>query len=285
MRSKKLITLLVVLLALALGYFERKEEHVVIDDKLEVTFLDVGQGDSAVIRLGESNEVILIDTGEADFAGRVTSYLDRHDIRTINYLVATHPHSDHIGSMSQIVDKYDVEKIYMPRAVNNTKSYEKFLMSIKNKGLKAKEARAGVVLTDGEVSAQFVGPVGSGYEELNDYSAVLKISCKDVSFLFTGDAEKLSENEMLHNGEQLQADVLKVGHHGSNTSSGMEFLHQVMPDYAIISTDGESYGHPHKEVLERLRKVNPYIEILMTNECGNITFTTDGENIEYETDR
>jgi len=284
-RSKKLITLLVVLLALALGYFERKEEHVVIDDKLEVTFLDVGQGDSAVIRLGESNEVILIDTGEADFAGRVTSYLDRHDIRTINYLVATHPHSDHIGSMSQIVDKYDVEKIYMPRAVNNTKSYEKFLMSIKNKGLKAKEARAGVVLTDGEVSAQFVGPVGSGYEELNDYSAVLKISCKDVSFLFTGDAEKLSENEMLHNGEQLQADVLKVGHHGSNTSSGMEFLHQVMPDYAIISTDGESYGHPHKEVLERLRKVNPYIEILMTNECGNITFTTDGENIEYETDR
>ncbi len=285
MRSKKLITLMVILIAFALGYFEKDEMATVSDNKAEVTFLDVGQGDCAIIRLNESGEVILVDTGETEFFGRVTSYLDRNNIDTINHLVATHPHSDHIGSMWKIVDKYNIENVYMPRVSNNTKTFERLLTSIKNKGLKATEAKAGVTLSDGEVKAYFVAPVSDEYEELNDYSAVLKIICGDVAFLFTGDAEKLSENEILQNGTDLKADVLKVGHHGSDTSSGAQFLRNVMPDYAIISADGESYGHPHKEVLDRLIKTNPNIEILGTYEYGNITFTTDGKVIEYKADR
>lgn len=285
MRSKKLITLMVILIAFALGYFEKDEMATVSDNKAEVTFLDVGQGDCAVIRLNESGEVILVDTGEAEFFGRVTSYLDRNNIDTINHLVATHPHSDHIGSMWKIVDKYNIENVYMPRVSNDTKTFERLLTSIKNKGLKATEAKAGVTLSDGEVKAYFVAPVSDEYEELNDYSAVLKIICGDVAFLFTGDAEKLSENEILQNGTDLKAEVLKVGHHGSDTSSGAQFLRNVMPDYAIISADGESYGHPHKEVLDRLIKTNPNIEILGTYEYGNITFTTDGKVIEYKADR
>ncbi len=283
---KKLILFILVLLLVLVAVYEYEKPAPPLDENImEVTFIDVGQGDSSVIILPNTNEVILIDTGEADQLNKVTRFLDRKGIKTIDYLIATHPHSDHIGGMADIVNRYNILNVYMPRAYHDTKTYETLLTAIKNKGLKVTEAKAGVSLPTENVTATFVAPNGSNYEELNDYSAVLRLTYKDKSFLFTGDAEKISENEMSDSGAPLDANVLKVGHHGSSTSSKKKFLRKVKPEYAVICADGVSYNHPHKSTLEALENCNPYIEILSTYDNGNITFLTDGTDFEIKTER
>ena len=247
--------------------------------QLTVTFVDVGQGDCTVITL-PGGKTMMIDSGEKSEAGTVAGFLDDNGINKIDYLVATHPHSDHIGGMSEVVDNYRTDKIFMPKVSHDTNTYKNLLQSIKNKGLKVTAAKAGeYIFDDGNISAQILAPNSAEYESLNNYSVVVKLVYGDTAFLFTGDAEKLSEEEMTERNYDLSADVLKVGHHGSKTSSCDEFLKAVSPEYAVISCDGVSYNHPNKNTVKRILKYVAEDKILKTFEKGNVTFTSNGAKV------
>ena len=253
------------------------------DGKLVVSFIDVGQGDSAFIEF-PGGKTALIDAGEAEAAQAVVSYLSSRGCEKIDYVICTHPHSDHIGGMVQVLSCFAVGEIYMPRAVHTSKTYERLLLATQAKGLKIHTAKAGVTIpADPAVTVNVVAPVSDGYEEMNDYSAVLHITYGEHSFLLTGDAEKVSEKEMLASGQNLQADVLKVGHHGSSTSSHKKFLEAVAPTYGVISCDGNNeYGHPHDKIVKRLDEYD--VTIYRTDLHGTVIFVSDGAELEIITE-
>ena len=171
----------------------------------------------------------------------------------------------------------------MPRATANTKTFEEVLIAIKKKGLKIETATAGKKVLEGEVSAVFLSPSGEYYEELNDYSAVLKLTYGDKSFLFMGDAEALAEKEILQKFD-VKSNVLKVGHHGSSTSSHNAFLKAVNPEIAVISVgEGNDYGHPHKSVLNRLEKIGT--RLYRTDLNGTVKIYCDGKSIEVKCEK
>jgi len=241
-------------------------------DILSVHFIDVGQGDSIFIEL-PGGQCMLIDSGEKQYSETVKSYISTLKYEKIDYLVATHPHSDHIGSMSEIVDAFDIDTVYMPKVSHNTKTYENLLLSIKNKGLRVTTAKAGVSvrLTD-DLDFEIVAPVGETHSDLNNWSVVLRLVYGNTAFLFTGDAEAASESKITAN---ISADVLKVGHHGSYTSTSADFLKNVAPNHAVISCGKDNdYGHPHKETLEKL--TNAGVAVYRTDLSGSIIFTSDG---------
>lgn len=245
---------------------------------LKVHFIDIGQGDANLIQL-PSGQTMLIDGGEASKYKILKAYLEKQQINKIDYLIATHPHADHIGGLINVIKDFEVGKIYAPKVSHNTDTYLKFLEAIQEKELKISSAKAGLNLDLGEgVEAVFVAPTKDKYESINNYSAVLKLTYGEVSFLFTGDAEKESEAEMLAGEIDLRATILKVGHHGSSTSNTQAFLEKVKPDYGIISLEeGNSYGHPHQEVLDRLTENG--ITILRTDQVSNIIITADDKMI------
>ena len=244
--------------------------------KMSVTFLDVGQGDCSFIEL-PNGKCILIDAGENENAAKIKRHIKNAGYEKIDYVVATHPHTDHIGAMAKVIKAFDVGNVYMPRAESTTKTYKNLLEAVGDKELGIKKAKAGVVMIDEDgIFAQFVAPTEDKYESLNNYSAVLKLTYKNASFLFTGDAEKESERQIK---DDIDADILKVGHHGSGSSSTSSFLGKVSPDLCIISCgENNDYGHPHKEVISRLEKQGT--EYLRTDLSGDIKIVTDG--IEYE---
>lgn len=198
-------------------------------------------------------------------------------------MIATHSHEDHIGSLDTVIKTFDIGQVVMPKESSNTQTFRDVMTAIANKGLKPIEAKAGVKLDMGwELYAELLAPNSSGYDDINDYSAVLRIVYGKNSFLFTGDAETQSESEMLRLGSQLKVDVFKVGHHGSKTSSTAAFLKLVGPKYAVISVGkGNSYGHPTGEALDRLGSVGA--TIYRTDESGTIVCESDGETITFKT--
>lgn len=241
-----------------------------------VHFLDVGQGDSEFIEFPDG-KCMLIDAGTAEYSLTVTEAIENYGYSSIDYVVATHPHADHIGGMSSVLESFDVGEIYMPKVSSNTKTFENLLTAISDKGMSVNTAKAGVeIYSDSMLKMEFLAPVSDSYDDLNNYSAVLKITYGNYSFLFTGDAEDISENEMLLNDSSaLASDVLKVGHHGSDSSSTAEFLSAVQPEYAVISCGkGNSYGHPHSETLDRLNAIGT--QIYRTDKQGTITVICDG---------
>lgn len=250
--------------------------------ELAVHIIDVGQGDSILIQFPNGG-VMLIDAGLDGSGAPVIPYLKKLGVKKIDYLVATHPHADHIGGMAAVIEEFDIEKVYMPKVTHTTKTFENLLLSIKKKGLKITPARAGLsVIEHGDLKVIFTAPCGSYYERLNNYSAVVRIQYKGISFLLTGDAEDLSEKEMLASGADLRADVLKVGHHGSNSSTTPEFLKSVSPKYAVISAGaGNHYGHPHQETLDKL--ISAGIEIYRTDVHGTVVFVSDGKTLTVKT--
>lgn len=250
-------------------------------DDLVVRFVDVGQGDCEIVQLPDGTN-ILIDGGPESARAELLKEIDSYGIKKFDYVVATHPHEDHIGGMDAVIDNFDIGCVYMPDVVTTTKTFENLLDSIENKNLEVETAKAGVfVINEENISMVFVAPNSDKYDDLNNYSAVLKFTYGKCSFLFTGDAEKLSENEMLEASADLSADVLKVGHHGSSTSSGKKFIKSVNPDYAIIEvgTDNE-YGHPHEETIKALENIKVY----RTDLHGDITAVCDGVNIKITTE-
>lgn len=246
---------------------------------MAVHFLDVGQGDSIFIEL-PNDETMLIDAGENYHGEGILNYIDDCGYSQIDYLIATHPHADHIGSMGYIVRNFDIGEIYMPKVSTNTKTYENLLESILNKGLKVKTGKNGVnILDTEELSIDIIAPIEADESNLNNSSIIIKLVYGDTSFLFTGDAEKEELSEVT---ADLSADVLKVGHHGSRTSTTEEFLSRVSPQIAVISCGKDNdYGHPHGSTLELLNDFD--CAVYRTDEDRTVIVETDGEYLSVRT--
>ncbi|MEE0956934.1 MAG: ComEC/Rec2 family competence protein [Ruminococcus sp.] len=244
-------------------------------------FLDVGQGDSAYIEL-PNNQTMLIDSGENYHGKSILQYIRDTGHNRIDYLIATHPHSDHIGSMAYIVRNFDIGTIYMPKVGSNSNQYESLLKAVKSKKLTIQNGKAGVnILSDSDLqlTADIVAPVKIVKENLNNSSIVMKLKYKKSSFLFTGDAEKA---ELATITGDIKADVLKVGHHGSSTSTTKDFVNKVDPQIAVISCGIDNdYGHPHKTTLKYLKQNN--CEIHRTDKEGTVSVTSGGRNYTVKT--
>ena len=258
--------------------------------ELEVYFLDVGQGDSELVRIPDGDDVFcaLIDSGEYVYADRLTNLLRGLGVERIDALICTHPHTDHIGSMARIVQRFEIGMVYMPRLpddqVPTTAGYEALLDALEEKELAAVPLCSGTeIFGPDSVEFQVIAPETDDlWSSLNNYSGVIRMVYGDTAFLFAGDAEKESESRMLKQGYELEADVLKCGHHGSRTSTSAKFLKAVNPQYAVISCGEDNYyGHPHEQVLEKLNMLGTNIyrtdmdkTILARSDGTWITFTT-----------
>ena len=244
-------------------------------DDMTVHFIDVGQGDSIFIEL-PNGENMLIDAGETTEGDKVAAYIFAEGYDTLDYVVATHPHSDHIGGMADVVNSFNVENFYMTSAESTTKVYENMLKAVKDSKADVHNVIAGdIILDKTNLLIEVVAPKTLECDDLNDTSVVLKLTYGDRRFLFTGDAEKAEEDGIWTN---IKCDVLKVGHHGSDSSSSANFLKKAEPSYAVISVGmGNSYGHPTDVVLKRLADRN--IDVYRTDTQGTIVFTTDGKDI------
>ena len=256
--------------------------------ELSVYFLDVGQGDSALVRIPDGNGTfdMLIDTGEYAYADGLTETLQALSVERIDALICTHQHTDHMGCMARIVQRFEIGEIYMPKLPNEvvptTSAYEALLNAIKQKPLRANALYRGTKIDcPAGASIEVLAPEkDADWDDLNNYSGVLRISFGDTAFLFTGDAETASEKLILKSDATLWADVLKCGHHGSRTSSSANFLKAVSPDYAVISCGaGNSYGHPHDGTLEKLSKLGT--EVFRTDEDGTILAASDGKTVRF----
>lgn len=250
------------------------------EGSLAVHYIDVGQGDSVLI--GQDNHYMLIDAGENDQGEVVLNYLKSQDVDNLEYVVGTHPHSDHIGGLDDVIEQTAVKNVILPKVMHDTKTYKDVLTAVSKKGLKITPPVSGDTFLLGSAKVTILAPNSIEYEEINDYSVVLKIQYGNRSFLFTGDAEKTSEIEMVKRyGKQLHSDVLKVGHHGSTTSSTEEFISAVAPDYSIIQVGIDNdYNHPHKEIIDRLSNTKIY----RTDLSGSIIAVSDGNSISIITD-
>ena len=251
------------------------------NDLLKVHYLDVGQGDSIFIEL-PNNETMLIDAAESYQSENIINYLKNLNYQKIDYVIGTHPHTDHIGGLKDIINTFEIGKIYMPKVVSTTKTYESLLMAIKDKNLKINTAKAGTSIIDTDaLKINILAPNNSTYTELNNYSVVTKITYGTTKFLFMGDAEKLSENEIKEN---VTADVIKIGHHGSNTSSSIDFIKKVNAKYGIISVGlNNKYNLPKEETITNWE--NSGTKIYLTSINGTITAISDGTNIKIESEK
>lgn len=255
-----------------------KEDGAKGNGKLQVHFIDVGQGDGILVEY--ENNYMLIDGGPNASADKLVSYLKEEGVKKIDYLIATHPHEDHIGGTDVVIDNFDIGKMYMPKATANTKTFKDVVASMKKKNLKATVPTPGETFKLGDAEVLILAPNSSTYENTNNYSIGLKVTYGDNSFLFTGDAEILAEKEIIKNGLDIKADVIKLGHHGSRTSSSAAFLKEVNPQYGVITLGkGNDYGHPHKEVMDRVKNMG--IKIYRVDEAGDIIATSDGQNIKF----
>lgn len=252
-----------------------------------VHFIDVGQGDSILITSDDCN--VLIDAGEEDFADNVIRYIESRGISKLDYVIATHPHPDHIGGMYQVIDRFKVGAVIMPELSDEmipfSSCYADFLKIVREKSIPAHYAVIGESLRIGPGTyLDFLSPIHDDYITLNDFSLVIKLRHGSNHILLMGDAERAAENDMLNAGTALQSSVIKIGHHGSSSSSTPAFLRSVSPMYAVISVGRDNaYGHPTPEVMSRLEAIG--CTVLTTAEYGNIVFVSDGSKLGYYTER
>jgi beta-lactamase superfamily II metal-dependent hydrolase len=249
--------------------------------ELSVHVLDVGQGDSILIAL-PGNRCMLIDAGNVSNGKDIVSYIASLGYTKIEYLVATHPHADHIGGMQTVVDSFDIGQVYMPRVSTNTQIFENLLLAIKQKGLTITAAGAGVnILEEEGLSLHMVAPKSAKYSSMNNYSAVVYIRYGSKAFLLMGDAETVSEHEM---PGDMRADVVKVGHHGSNSASSTEFITRTQASFAVISVGkGNSYDHPAASVIATWQDGGT--TVYRTDVNGTVVFTCDGKNLSVKTQK
>ncbi|SDY92958.1 MBL fold metallo-hydrolase [Tindallia californiensis] len=249
---------------------------------LTVHFIDVGQGDATLIQT-PSGKNLLMDAGDNGQGDHVVGYLKALGIDTVDVLIFTHPHADHIGGGPEVIQAFDIGSLYMPKVSHTTQTFERLLLAIEDKGLRIKTAKAEIDLElDPVLETMMIGPRGENYDNLNDYSTSIRIVHGANGLVITGDAERQAELEMVNSGMELMANLLRVAHHGSNSSSIPEFLQAVDPDYGVISAGHDNrYGHPHQEVIQRLQERN--IEIYRTDLQGTIIAVSDGENWQFDT--
>lgn len=239
------------------------------DNNLRVYCLDVGQGDSILIT--NNNKTMLIDASTNEMGNRVVKYLNDLGIKKIDYLVGTHPHEDHIGGLDNVIKNFDIGTIYMPNVVATTKTFEEVIDAISAKKLKVTSPKTGDKFTVGNAECEVMS-IRNDKDDYNNCSIVIKMDFNNVSYLFTGDAEESVESSR----KWPHIDVLKVGHHGSNTSSSKKFLEQIKPEVALISVgQGNTYGHPTQATLKRLSNIGA--KIYRTDENGTILLIEKGE--------
>lgn len=238
-------------------------------ENLRIYFIDVGQADSILVI--DNDKTMLIDAGTNDQAKNVVEFLKKKEINKIDYLIGTHPHEDHIGGLDDVIDNFEIGTIYMPKVQTNTKTFESVLDSISNKGLKVTTPNVNDKFILNKAECEIMSTINDK-ENLNLSSIVIRMVYGKQSYLFMGDAEK--ENEEARTWPQT--NVLKVGHHGSDTSTTKQFLGQVKPKIAIISVGKDnSYGHPKQITLDKLKNVGA--EVYRTDTSGTILITSNGE--------
>jgi len=280
MKQLKVLIVLSLILALFTGVAPSEAASTV-----KVHIIDVGQGDSILIQTG--NENILIDAGNKGTGDEVVAYLKKQKVKTLNAVVSTHPDADHIGGLDEVIYAFKVNKVYAPKVSHTTVAYKDFLTAVKKKGLKITTATKGVEISTKakDISLKFIAPVKTySKSDLNNWSAVLLLTHGSKKFLFTGDAEKEAEADMLAKKLIPKVDVLKVGHHGSKDSTTTSLLNKAKPTYAAISVGKSNrYGHPTSQTLNRLKTAKS--KVYRTDKQGNIIFTSTGKKITVKTVR
>ncbi|HHZ06647.1 MAG TPA: MBL fold metallo-hydrolase [Clostridiales bacterium] len=250
------------------------------DVPFKMYVIDVGQGDSILLECDK--KYMLVDAGDTTEGENVVSFLHSVGVTALDYVVITHPHADHYGGMKAVLSDFTPNKIVMPDAVQTTRTWETLLDYISDKNINVTQPRVGDTYTLGSGIITAIAPNNNKYDSLNNYSVVLRAVYGNNSFLLTGDAEAVSEKEILKNGYILSSDVLKVGHHGSNTSTTKKFLQAVNPQFAVISVGKDNdYGHPSDKIVQRLN--DEQVEVYRTDEQGTIVASSDGEDITMST--
>ncbi len=284
-KIKKTVTAIIVIAVAILGIWFGKDAFVqaptvepVSGGEVQFHFIDVDQADAALIRTEHGD--ILIDAGTNSSEDELKAYLDSLGVKDIEYAVFTHPHEDHIGGADMILLNYNVKRVILPNVTHTSNTYRSMIDCIEKEGCEVIEAVPDKSFKVGEMLCTILAPVTGGYTELNDYSVVLRVDYGDTSALFTGDAEIFSENQMLERygaaaGGMLDVDLIKVGHHGSDTSSGQAFLDAVTPNYGVISVgEGNKYGHPIGSILARYEAMN--VKLHRTDKEGTVVFISTG---------
>lgn len=259
----------------------------VSSDGMTVTFLDVGQGDCTIISV--NGETAVIDGGEKENAAKIVEFLKSNNVEKIDYVFATHPHSDHIGSLPSVINEMTAENVVMPKLpdslVPTTKIYRDFIDAADKNAKTASYASVGDTYKLSDAQIEVLGPVGTP-KDLNNSSLVLKVTYGTTSFLITGDCEESAEKKILSSryASKLDSDVLKVGHHGSATSSSKAFINFVTPKYAVISCGADnSYGHPENETLKTFKEMN--IDVFRTDLNGTVTCVSNGKTVEISVEK
>ena len=246
--------------------------------QMQVHFIDVGQGDATLIAC--DGHYMLIDAGNNDKGTTVQSYLMSQGVEKLDYVIGTHPDADHIGGLDVVIYKFDCDTIIMPDVANDTRTYDDVVQAMKSKGYQTTYPVVGETYTLGGATFTIVAPNADYGNDMNDWSVGVLVQNGNNRFLFTGDAEEKAEEDILNNGIDISADVYAAAHHGSKTATSQAFLDKVSPTYVVISAgEGNKYGHPHAEVLNRLRAAG--ISVFRTDEQGAIVATSDGNDITW----
>jgi competence protein ComEC len=261
--------------------FGDEQDSVPLGDGFTVYFIDVGQADSALIV--SDGATMLIDGGNVADSDLVYTFLKDHGVSHLDYIVCTHAHEDHVGGLAGALNYATADVALAPVMENDTKAFKNFVKYLDEQGVEITIPKPGDTFKLGGANVKILGPINPS-DEPNNTSIVMKITYGATSFLFTGDAERAEEADILEVGYDLSATVLKVGHHGSSTSTTYPFLREIMPQYAVISCEtGNSYGHPHEETLSKLRDAD--VTLYRTDLQGTITCASDGKTVSFTTER
>lgn len=277
---KKFFILMLMIFALICSGCSSSNNNTNSNDTVKIEVLDIGQGDASLIYT--KDEVIMIDTGDVDERDRLEKLLKERNISTIDKLIITHPHADHIGGAYVVFKNVNVKEVYDNGDATTSKTYQTYLKNIKQKNIAYHQLKAGDTVDFGDgVSFKVFSPTEKmikNDDDLNNNSIVGQLRYKDFTMLFTGDSERDAEQNMVKSyGDELQSDVLKSPHHGSRTSSSDDYLKTVKAKDVIISLAADNeYGHPHKQTLDRYKKYN--MNVYRTDQDGTITITTDGSD-------
>ncbi|MBR3967077.1 MAG: MBL fold metallo-hydrolase [Clostridia bacterium] len=277
----ELIILAIFVIIAGYNYYQKMKSAELVDDTVELHIIDVGQGDSVLIKTKAGN--ILIDAGTGESEEALSHYLYSVGVDSFEYCIFTHPHEDHIGGADMIMENYDVRNVIISPAVTDTVTFERLIDALERSDANIIEAVPDSKYSVGDVEIMIMGPIELEDRDLNNSSVITRVSYGAVRMMFTGDAEKKQENDILHRYSvfDLDCDFLKMGHHGSSTSSSEDFVFAVSPYLAAISCGMDNeYGHPHSEILSLLEREE--IEYHRTDLMGDIVYVCDGKNLELK---